>query len=219
MFNKKILLFLVIITAILCAVLFRDSLDASALDQWVKNAGGAGPALFIFLYMVATVLFLPGSIITLAGGALFGPFWGTLYNTVGATIGATAAFLITRYLTSAWVEKKLESNAEGRISKIIQGVDNEGWRFVAFVRLVPIFPFNVINYAMGLTNIKVAHYVLTSFICMLPGTFAYSYLGYAAREAVAGQGDVQSIIQTGIIATAILTIVAYLPRFIKKLRK
>jgi len=93
------------------------------------------------LYVAVTVLLLPGSILGLAGGALFGPAWGTVYTLVGATIGATLAFLVARYVASDWVAAK----AGGRVKQVIDGVEAEGWRFVAFTRLVPLFPFNLLN--------------------------------------------------------------------------
>ena len=204
--------FAVFIAAIGVAIAYRDQFDAAALEQWVQGAGAAGPVLFMFIYALATVLFLPGSVLTLAGGALFGPVLGTLYNLTGATIGATLAFLVARYLASEWVENK----TGGRLKKLKEGVESEGWRFVAFVRLVPLFPFNLLNYALGLTRIKLWHYVIASYLCMLPGGFAYTYLGYAGKEAIAGS---EGLIQKGLIALALLASVAFLPRLIKHLRR
>jgi uncharacterized membrane protein YdjX (TVP38/TMEM64 family) len=94
---------------------------------------------------------------------LFGPVWGTILNLAGATVGATAAFLVARYLAD-WVRRK----AARRLDQLIKGVEAEGWRIVAFVRLVPILPFNLMNYALGLTHIRLVDYVLASFVCMLP---------------------------------------------------
>jgi len=147
-----------------------------------------------------------------AGGALFGPVVGTLYNLTGATIGATLAFLVARYLASEWVEQK----TGGRLKQLKEGIESEGWRFVAFVRLVPLFPFNLLNYALGLTRIKLWHYVVASYLCMLPGAIAYTYLGYAGREAIAGS---EGLIQKGLLALALLATVAFLPRLIKHLRR
>jgi uncharacterized membrane protein YdjX (TVP38/TMEM64 family) len=201
-----------LIAAIGTAVAYRDQFDATALEQWVQNAGAAGPLLFMLIYILATVLFLPGSVLTLAGGALFGPVFGTFYNLTGATIGATLAFLIARYLASEWVEQK----TGGRLKQLKEGIESEGWRFVAFVRLVPLFPFNLLNYALGLTRIKLWHYVIASYICMLPGAIAYTYLGYAGREAIAGS---EGLIQKGLIALALLASVAFIPRLIKHLHR
>jgi uncharacterized membrane protein YdjX (TVP38/TMEM64 family) len=137
---------------------------------------------------------------------------GTFYNLTGATLGATMAFLVARYLTSNWVEQKIG----GRLKQLKEGVEHEGWRFVAFVRLVPLFPFNLLNYALGLTRIKLSHYIIASYLCMLPGAIAYTYLGYAGREAVAGSEDA---IQKGLLALALLAMVAFLPRLIRSLRQ
>jgi uncharacterized membrane protein YdjX (TVP38/TMEM64 family)/rhodanese-related sulfurtransferase len=166
----------------------------------------------MLVYALAAVLFLPGSVLTLAGGALFGPVLGTFYNLTGATLGATLAFLIARYLASDWVAKK----AGGRVKQLINGVEGEGWRFVAFVRLVPLFPFNLLNYALGLTRLKFSHYLIATYVFMLPGAIAYTYLGYAGREAVAGG---EGMIQKGLLALALLAVVAFLPRLIGRLRR
>jgi len=203
---------LALIGAITLAVLNRNQLNFDSLQDWLAQAGAAAPLLFILIYALASVLFLPGSALTLAGGALFGPFWGTLYNLIGATLGATLAFIIARYLASDWVEHK----TAGRLKTIKQGVDDEGWRFVAFTRLVPLFPFNLLNYALGLTRIPLRQYVTASIICMLPGAVAYTYLGYAGREAAAGG---EGLIQKILVALALLASVAFLPHFIKRLKQ
>jgi len=103
-----------------------------------------------------------------------------------------------------------------RLQRLITGVEAEGWRFVAFVRLVPFFPFNLTNYAVGLTRISLKHYVLASLVCMAPGTLAYTWLGYAGREALAGNA---TAIRNGLIALALLAAIAFLPRLIRRLRR
>ena len=178
----------------------------------MDNAGAAGPAAFVLIYAIATVLFLPGSVLTLAGGALFGPVLGTFLNLTGATLGAALAYLVSRHLASDWVAHK----TGGRLKQLVQGVESEGWRFVAFVRLVPLFPFNLLNYALGLTRIPFWHYVLASYVCMLPGAIAYTYLGYAGREAIAGG---ESLIQKILLGIALLAAVAFLPRLVARLRR
>ena len=203
---------LVLVAGIVLAVLYRDKFDVAALERWIEDAGIWAPLLFMAVYAVAAVLFLPGSVLTLAGGALFGPVTGTFYNLTGATIGATLAFLIARYLASDWVADK----AGGRLKQLINGVEGEGWRFVAFTRLVPLFPFNLLNYALGLTRIRLSHYLLATYTCMLPGAIAYTYLGYAGREAVGGG---EGLVQKALLALALLAVVAFLPRLIGKLRR
>lgn len=202
---------LLLVGAIVLGVAFREELDAAALETWVASAGPAGPLLFMALYALATVLFLPGSVLTLAGGALFGPLWGTLWNLTGATLGAALAFVVARYLGADWVERR----AGPRLKRLNDGVASEGWRFVAFVRLVPLFPFNLLNYALGLTRIPFVPYLAATWIFMLPGALAYTYLGYAGREAAAGGED---LIQKGLIALALLAAVAFLPRLLAELR-
>lgn len=212
---KKILrigVLLLLVAGIVVAVIYRDQFDASALESWVKDAGSAGPIVFMLIYVIGTVFFLPGAVLTLAGGALFGPVFGAFYNLTAATIGAMISFLAARYLAHDWVEKK----TGGRMKQLKQGVEGEGWKFVAFVRLVPLFPFNVLNYALGLTKIKFSHYSIATYVFMLPGAIAYTYLGYVGREAVAG-GD--GLIQKIMLAFALLAIVGFLPSLIGRLRR
>ncbi|HAJ91923.1 MAG TPA: sulfurtransferase [Gammaproteobacteria bacterium] len=210
--RMRIVLFLGLLVAVTLAIIYRDQFDAAALEAWVRDAGPVAPLLFMLIYALAAVLFLPGSVLTLAGGALFGPVLGTLYNLTGATLGATLAFLIARYLASDWVAEK----TGGRVKQLINGVEGEGWRFVAFVRLVPLFPFNLLNYALGLTRLRLLHYILATYVFMVPGAIAYTYLGYAGREAVAGG---EGMIQKGMLALALLAVVAFLPRLIGNLRR
>lgn len=205
------LLGLTLVAAVSIALATRERLDAAALQAWVEAAGAAGPLLFMALYAAATVLFLPGAVITLAGGALFGPVWGTLWSLTGATVGAALAFLIARYLGAHWVARR----AGARLQRLNDGVATEGWRFVAFVRLVPLFPFNLLNYALGLTRISFGTYVLATWAFMLPGAFVYTWLGHAGREALAGN---EGLIGNITIALALLTGVAFLPRWVRRLR-
>jgi len=102
----RIVLLLGLVAGVAAAVMYRDQFDAAALQRWVSAAGVAAPLLFMLIYAVAAVLFLPGSVLTLAGGALFGPVLGTLYNLTGATLGAVLAFLVARYLASDWVARR-----------------------------------------------------------------------------------------------------------------
>jgi uncharacterized membrane protein YdjX (TVP38/TMEM64 family) len=211
--NKiRILAGIVLLSVIVIAITFRDAVNPQDLKQSLDNLGPAAPLIFMAIYIIATVIWLPGSVFSITGGLLFGPVLGTFYNLTAATIGATLAFLIARYLAADWVAEK----SAGKLKKMINGVDEEGWRFVAFVRLVPLFPFNILNYALGLTRIPLLHYVLASYICMLPGAFVYTYIGYAGAETLKG-GD--SFLQNILIAVALLAVIAYLPRIVKKLRK
>ncbi len=208
----KIFLLTILIAGIALVVNYRDQLDASVIQNWIEEAGNAAPLLFMVLYIIGTVFFFPGAILTLLGGALFGPVLGTFYNLTAATIGAMLSFLVARYLASDWVEKK----TGGRLKQLMNGVENEGWRFVAFTRLVPLFPFNLLNYGLGLTRIKFSHYSIASYIFMLPGAIAYTYLGYIGKEAATG-GD--GLIQKAMLALALLGLVAFLPRLVGSVRR
>jgi rhodanese-related sulfurtransferase len=136
---------------------------------------------------------------------------GSLWNLLGATLGATLAFVVARYAVGDWVERK----AGGLLKRIIAGVDAEGWRFVAFVRLMPLFPFNLSNYVLGLTRIPLHHYVIATFVCMVPGAVAYTWLGYAGRGALTGETDA---VRYGLLALGLLAAIALLPRFVGRLR-
>ena len=205
-------LFAALLAGIAAATVYREQFSATALQTWMQDVGVAAPLIFMALYAAATVLFLPGSILTISGGALFGPVWGTFYSLTGATLGATLAFLVARYLASDWVASK----AGGRLKQLIDGVEAESWRFIAFVRLVPLFPFNLLNYALGLTRVKLSHFIVTSYICMLPGSIAFTYLGYAGREAAAGSAG---SIQKGLLALGLLALIVFLPRLIRRMRR
>lgn len=207
----RLLALLLLVLAVAAVVLNRERLDIESIQARLEQLGLFAPVAFIVLYSIGTVLFLPGSVMTLAGGALFGPWAGTLYNLAGATLGATLAFLISRYLGSNWVRQK----AGGMLQKLLNGVESEGWRFVAFVRLVPLFPFNLLNYALGLTRIRLLPYMLTTWVCMIPGGFAYTWLGHAGSEAAAGS---ENTLQNILVAIALLAIVIYIPRVLKKLK-
>lgn len=209
---KRLVLVALIAAGIGLAIAHRDYLDADALEAWVIGFGIWAPLVFIGAYIVATVFFLPGLLFTLAGGALFGPVLGTLYSLIGATAGATVAFLVARYLLSKWVSERSGT----RLGRVIKGVEDEGWRFVAMTRLMPFIPFNLLNYVLGLTRIPLAHYTAASLVFMLPGAAAYAYLGYAGREVAAGE---EGLIEKGLLGLAALGLIVFLPRLIKRWRR
>jgi uncharacterized membrane protein YdjX (TVP38/TMEM64 family)/rhodanese-related sulfurtransferase len=186
-------------------------LDPARVEAAVRDLGAWAPIGHVVLFALGTIVFFPGAIFGLAGGLLFGPLWGTILNLAGATLGATAAFLVGRFVAAGWVRDR----AGPHLQRLVDGVEAEGWRFVAFVRLVPLFPFNLTNYALGLTRISLRDYVAASVICMLPGTLAYTWLGHAGREAAAGNA---TAIRYGLLALAALATMAFLPRLIRRLR-
>src|SRR5690242_18230431 len=151
----------------------QDLLKA-ALD-WIGELGPWGPVIFVALYVVATVLFIPGSVLTLGAGAVFGVALGSVCVSISATLGATAAFLVGRYLARDAIARKIEKNE--KFATIDRAVASEGWKIVLLTRLSPVFPFTLLNYSFGLTRVKMSHYVLASWIGMIPGTVLYVYLG------------------------------------------
>ncbi|MGR3342852.1 MAG: VTT domain-containing protein [Paracoccaceae bacterium] len=211
LFSPRPLISLALLIAIGLAVFAGRDLNPADLEALIAALGIWAPLVFVLIFAVATVLFLPGSLFGLIGGVLFGPVWGTVWNLAGATLGCALAFLAARYLISDWVQQK----ASGRAAEVIKGIESEGWRFVVFVRLVPLFPFNLLNYLLGLTKLRFRDYVLTSAICMVPGTAAFAYLGYAGRDAVLGG---EAAIRNGLIGLGLLVAVAYLPRLVKMFR-
>lgn len=179
--------------------------------EWIDGLGAVGAIAFIGIYIIVTVAFLPGSIPTLSAGVIFGVFWGSLYVFVGATIGATAAFLVGRYLARGWVAKKIAGNTKFRA--IDEAVGREGLKIVLLTRLSPIFPFNLLNYAYGLTGVSLKDYFFGS-VGMIPGTIMYVYIGsLAGNLAAIGTGNQPSnptvewaIRIIGLIATVAVTV-------------
>ncbi len=155
---------------------------------WVDSLGVWAPVAFVIGYALATVLFVPGSILTMSGGVLFGLAKGTGLVFLGSTLGATLAFLIARYLARKPIESRLLDNE--RFQLIDKAVGKQGFKIVFLLRLVPFFPFIWLNYGLGLTKVKLRDYVLASF-GMLPGTFLYVYYGKALGSLAALAGDQQ----------------------------
>jgi uncharacterized membrane protein YdjX (TVP38/TMEM64 family) len=194
-------------------MLLRDAL------QWIEGLGAVGAIAFIFIYIVATVAFLPGSILTLGAGVVFGVVLGSLYVFVGATLGATAAFLVGRYLARGWVAKKIEGNRN--FGAIDRAVGKEGLKIVILTRLSPLFPFNLLNYAFGITGVSLKDYFIGS-IGMIPGTIMYVYIGSLAGSIAAIGTESQPTNPTiqwtiriiGFIATVAVTV--YVTRVARK---
>ncbi len=193
--------------ALVAALFFFDvrSLLHEALAG-VAALGPWGPVLFVVLYIVAAVLFVPGSALTLGAGALFGVGWGAVYVSAGSVLGATAAFLVGRYFARDWVAKKIEGNAS--FAAIDRAVATEGWKIVGLTRLSPVFPFTLLNYAFGLTRVSLRDYVLASWIGMMPGTVMYVYLGSLARVAGERQRTPAewALYGAGLLATIAVTV-------------
>jgi uncharacterized membrane protein YdjX (TVP38/TMEM64 family) len=149
---------------------------------WIRAQGAWAPILFVLLYVAACVAFVPGSLLTLGAGAVFGPVLGTACVSVGSTFGAALSFLIGRFVARDAVARRL--GAFPRFAAVDEAVGREGWKIVGLLRLSPLFPFNLLNYALGLTRVGFRDYLLASWICMLPGTVLYVYLGSVLGEAL-----------------------------------
>ncbi len=175
--------------------------------DWVSQLGPWGVVLFILIYILATILFIPGSALTLGAGALFGVVRGCIYVSIGATLGAAAAFLVGRYLARNAVARRIESNP--RFAAMDRAVANEGWKIVLLTRLSPVFPFALLNYAFGITRVKFTHYLLASWIGMMPGTVLYVYLGSLAQVATSGRTRSPAewtLYAVGLLATLAVTV-------------
>ncbi len=178
--------------------------------EWVDGLGLWGPLVFMGGYAAAVVAFVPASALTLAGGAIFGLARGTLYVFAAATLGSSLAFLVSRYWARGPIERKLAGNE--RFASIDRAVGEQGRKIVFLLRLSPVFPFNLLNYALGLTQVRFADYVIAAF-GMLPGTLLYVYLGTVGGEAAAaaaGAGMERSTAETallvlGLVATVVVT--------------
>lgn len=211
---KLLLLTCLVATLIIASQYLNIQQILHTLVLQVNSLGYLGPIAFIAIYNLATLLFIPGSILTLKGGCLFGVFWGSIYVIIAATIGATLAFLIGRYLSRDWVVQKLDKHP--KFKAIDLAVAKEGWKIVLLTRLSPIFPFNLLNYAFGVTQVSLKDYILGS-IGIIPGTVMYVYIGSLASniamlntphqpsnpQAQIGEWVIQVM---GFIATVVVTI-------------
>ncbi len=216
----KWVLGVVLAAALLAAARFFHAQDLfSAALQWIRGLGPMGPVLFVVTYVLASVFFLPGSILTLGAGAIFGVIKGSILVSIAATLGATSAFLVGRYLARGWVERRIEGNE--KFKAIDETVAREGWKIVGLTRLSPIFPFNLLNYAYGITKVSLRDYFLASWIGMLPGTVMYVYIGSLAGDLAtlgAGGGPATTaqwaLRVVGLLAT--VTVTVYVTRIARK---
>jgi uncharacterized membrane protein YdjX (TVP38/TMEM64 family) len=177
---------------------------------WVAHKGVWGGVIYGLVYTVAVLLFVPGSVLTIGAGLVFGLLWGTVIVSIASTVAAALAFLIARYLARDRVEALARRNEKFRA--IDQAIREKGWRVVALLRLSPLVPFSVSNYLYGLTPVSFGPYVLASWIAMLPATVLYGWIGAAGKAAAdAGGGQGKSplewvLLGAGLVATAVVTI-------------
>jgi len=213
--NNVVRWILVAVALIALVVLMRFlpvARGVEALRQWVDGLGWAGMLVFGLAYSLAAILFVPGSALTLAAGAVFGLFWGTALVSVFSTLAAALAFLIARYFARSRVEGLAQHHPKFRA--VDAAIGKRGWQIVALLRLSPAMPFSASNYLYGLTSVPFVPYVLASWIAMLPGTFMYVYLGHiggVAASAAGGEAGGRTtgeyvLLAVGILATFIVTV-------------
>jgi len=203
---------------ILVAFLLLDGIEHFHVQElskkvlgWVAGLGAWGPIIYIAVYILACVFFIPGSILTLGAGVLFGVMKGSIIVSIASTLGATCAFLVGRHIGRDWISRKIQGNQKFRA--IDEAVAQEGWKIVGLTRLSPIFPFNLLNYAYGLTRVSLRDYFFASWIGMMPATVMYVYIGSLAGEIAKIGGGERSrtpaewaLYIVGLIATAAVTV-------------
>jgi uncharacterized membrane protein YdjX (TVP38/TMEM64 family) len=186
---------------------------ALVLVEWIREAGAIGVGVYALVYVLATLLFLPGSILTAGAGFAYGPLWGTLLVSPVSVLAATLAFILGRSLARDWISRRVQGHPH--FAAIDRSIGESGFKIILLLRLSPIFPFNLLNYALGLTRVRLRDYVLASFVGMLPGTFLYVYVGSLvtnASELLSGTrrragGWEQVLYWGGLAATLVATIV------------
>jgi len=209
----KPLIFLALLVAAVAGVHLSGAaqyLQQEKLQALIASYGALAPAIYILVYALAPVLFLPGLPITIVGGIVFGPFWGVVYTITGATIGASLAFLVARYVARDWVSAKLTGP---RWEKLDSEVAQHGWKVVAFTRLIPAFPFNLLNYAFGLTKVPFAHYLVASFVCMLPACIAFIVFSSSLLGLIKGKVSLTALLGIGLIL-----LVSFIPVFYRRFK-
>ncbi len=216
----KVVLAVVVMAGLVVVTRFIDvpQIIHDAL-AWIDGLGPTGPLVFVLLYILACVLLLPGSLLTLGAGVLFGVIEGSVVVSVGSTLGATCAFLVGRYLARDWVGAKIAGNE--KFKAIDEAVAVQGWKIVGLTRLSPVFPFNLLNYAFGLTQVKLKHYLIASWLGMMPGTIMYVYIGSLAGDlASLGSGErtrsTGEWILYGIGLAATIVVTVFVTRIAKK---
>jgi uncharacterized membrane protein YdjX (TVP38/TMEM64 family) len=219
---KPILIVSLVAIAIIVAKQFNLPELLQTSFVWVKNLGFIGAIVFVAIYNIATLLFVPGSLLTIKGGCLFGVFWGSVCVLIAASLGAIWAFLLGRYLSRDWVCRQIGKNP--KFQALDRAVAKEGWKIVLLTRLSPVFPFNLLNYFFGVTQVSLKDYILGS-LGMIPATVMYVYIGsLASNLAAIDMSDRPAITETqtiqwtiriiGLLATIAVTI--YMTRLAKK---
>lgn len=209
---KRLIIFILVLAGLVIAARafnLQDYLQEDRLRRFIAAYGMWGPLMFLTLWAIVPTLFLPCLPLTLAGGILFGPFWGVVYTSFGSTLGASLAFLVARYLARDWVAAKIWGT---RLSHLDEKVARHGWKIVALTRLL-LLPYFLVNYAFGLTRIAFLPYVLATFFGMLPVTIALVYFSSHIWDIL--KGNISSGLIIGVI---LIALVSLLPVIYKKVK-
>ena len=198
---------LIVIGIILCQIQFDLIQTIPKIIQWIESLGIIGMSLFVLVYILACIFLIPGSPLTVGAGAVFGFWTGLILVSVGSTLGAVAAFLISRYLARGFIEKKIDKSH--KFSAMDMAIKREGWKIIFLARLSPIIPFFLLNYALGLTKIRLRTYIISSWAGMIPGTVLYTYIGSLGKTILTTENSLADwvILGVGLIATVSVTLI------------
>ncbi len=207
---KLILLSLFVITGVIVAIRFElHQFSPEIIRDFILSFGIWGPLVYIFLYTVRPLILFPSLILTLSGGYAFGPWWGTLYDLIGASLGAYLAFGISRYFGKEAVQRWFGQ----RLGKVEQITEGKGFQTILILRLIPLIPFDAINYGAGLSKVSFRDYAIATSLGILPAAFAFNNLGHSFHNVFSWQFIL------AVTFVVLLSLTAPLYRYIKKRKK
>ena len=199
---------------VVCQIKFEIIQKVPNIIEKTASSGPVGYLGFILIYIVSTVMMLPGSPLTFTAGALFGFWKGLILVSIGSTLGASCAFMVSRYLIRKSIEKRVLKNK--KFQSIDNEIDKQGWKIVILARLSPIIPFFLLNYALGITKIRFIHFIFASWVGMIPGTTVYVLMGTMGGAFINGKKSSFEwvLLGIGLIATILVTLL--ISKIIKK---
>lgn len=204
---KFILLIIILITGfVVIRILGINHVNSSVIRDFILSFGWKAPILYIVLYTIRPIFLFPASLLSLTGGLTFGPVYGTCYDMVGASLGAYLSFFLSRKLGMETVQKWTNN----RFKKIDYEIEEHGFRTIIFLRLIPLFPFDGVSYAAGLSKVRFIDFALGTTLGIIPGAFAYNFLGSTLHNPFS---------QKFYIALAYMAILIIIPLLYKKLHK
>ena len=204
--NRWVVLLFFISLIVVCQIKFEIIQKIPNIIEKTASSGPVGYLGFILIYIVSTVMMLPGSPLTFTAGALFGFWKGLILVSLSSTLGATCAFMVSRYLIRKSIEKRVLKNK--KFQSIDNEIDEQGWKIVILARLSPIIPFFLLNYALGITKIRFIHFIFASWVGMIPGTTVYVLMGTMGGAFINGKKSSFEwlLLGMGLIATILVTL-------------